>query len=315
MKSRYFSFAMGMLTGAVLFGGTVAYAAGVLAEHAPQTAYVDGAAVQLEAYNIDGYNYVKLRDIGQAVGFNVYWDGQSIQMDSDAPYTGETPAQPAGSFRVNSINGNTLKVGDRSSLITSPYGLECSAVSSNPEILSLEKVMGCWVAVSRAPGTAAVTLTTQDGRTGSTSFTVLPNPESAVDLNANMEIRLEMIRLINEVRRENGVAELPVNDALMNAAQDISTRRYTTHHTQEECETAMAYGYPHGFGNNLTVFSVTDPQYVAKQAVENWISSPGHFQAMIDPMCDSIGVGVTISGGRAYCHMFAGDSNSHHPYE
>lgn len=107
MKSRYFSFAMGMLTGAVLFGGTVAYAAGVLAEHAPQTAYVDGAAVQLEAYNIDGYNYVKLRDIGQAVGFNVYWDGQSIQMDSDAPYTGETPAQPAASFRVNSINGNT----------------------------------------------------------------------------------------------------------------------------------------------------------------------------------------------------------------
>ena len=35
---------------------------------------------------------------------------------------------------------------------------------------------------------------------------------------------------------------------------------------------------------------------------------------MIDPRCDSIGVGVTISGGRAYCQMYAGDANSHHPY-
>lgn len=130
-----------------------------------------------------------------------------------------------------------------------------------------------------------------------------------------MEIRLEMIRLINEVRRENGVAELPVNEALMNAAQDVSSRKYTTHHTREECETAMAYGYPHGFGNNLTVFSGTAPQYIAKCAVANWVNSPGHFQAMIDPKCDSIGVGVTIIGGRAYCYMFAGNPKTHNPYE
>ncbi len=310
MKQRIMVFMAGLFTGAVLLSGGAALAAGVLAEHAPQTAYVDGSAVQLEAYNIDGYNYVKLRDIGQAVGFNVYWDGQSIQMDSDAPYTGDAPAQSAGSFRVNSINGNTLKVGDRSSLITSPYGLECSAVSSNPEILSLEKVMGCWVAVSRAPGTATVTLTTQDGRTGSTSFTVLPNSEPAVDLNANMEIRLETIRLINEVRRENGVAELPINDALMNAAQTISSKKYTTHHSQEEVLTARSFDYPYGFKSNLTKFAIMDSANIAHQAVDNWINSPGHFQAMIDPRCDCIGLGVTISGNTAFCYMFAGVPNS-----
>ena len=94
MRGKYVHFAVGVLTGAVLFGGGVAYAAGVMAEHAPQTAYVDGAPVQLEAYNIDGYNYVKLRDIGQAVGFNVYWDGQSVQMERNVPYTGLPPVQP-----------------------------------------------------------------------------------------------------------------------------------------------------------------------------------------------------------------------------
>lgn len=29
----------------------------------------------MTAYLIGGSNYVKLRDIGEAVGFNVYWDG------------------------------------------------------------------------------------------------------------------------------------------------------------------------------------------------------------------------------------------------
>lgn len=36
---------------------------------------------------------------------------------------------------------------------------------------------------------------------------------------------------------------------------------------------------------------------------------------MIEPAYDTIGVGVTIDGGTAYAYMFAGDPNSHHPYE
>ena len=37
-----------------------------------------------------GSNYVKLRDVGELVGFNVYWDG-AVQIDSNAPYTGIAP--------------------------------------------------------------------------------------------------------------------------------------------------------------------------------------------------------------------------------
>ena len=91
MKKHSMSFAAGLLVGAVMFGGSVAYAAGVMAERSAHPIYVDGAQVQMEAYTINGANYVKLRDIGQAVGFNVYWlDG--VQVDSGVPYTGEAPA-------------------------------------------------------------------------------------------------------------------------------------------------------------------------------------------------------------------------------
>ena len=46
---------------------------------------------------IEGNNYVKLRDVGEAVGFNVWWDGENhtVQIESDLPYTGIPPTEEA----------------------------------------------------------------------------------------------------------------------------------------------------------------------------------------------------------------------------
>ena len=56
---------------------------------------VDGQEVRLTAYNINGNNYVMLRDVGKTVGFEVYWDGDAkcVQVESGKPYTGEAPAK------------------------------------------------------------------------------------------------------------------------------------------------------------------------------------------------------------------------------
>lgn len=83
---------MGMLLGAALFGGGVAHAAEIFYKALPSTntVYLDGQRVELAAFAIEGNNYVKLRDVGELMGFNVYWDG-AVQIDSDAPYTGIAP--------------------------------------------------------------------------------------------------------------------------------------------------------------------------------------------------------------------------------
>ena len=86
--------AVSFLLGAVLFGGGTAYAAGILAERNASPVYIDGQPVTLEAYTIEGHNYVKLRDIGKAIGVNVYWNG-AVQIDTHTPYTGEAPARPS----------------------------------------------------------------------------------------------------------------------------------------------------------------------------------------------------------------------------
>lgn len=56
---------------------------------------VDGQEVRLTAYNINGNNYVMLRDVGKTVGFEVYWDSANgcVQVESGKPYTGEAPAK------------------------------------------------------------------------------------------------------------------------------------------------------------------------------------------------------------------------------
>ena len=90
------SFVVGFLTGLLVVGvTTTAYAAGIMAERSTHRVFVDGREVQMEAYRIKGNNYVQLRDIGKAVGFEVYWDSVNgcVQVESGKPYTGEAPVK------------------------------------------------------------------------------------------------------------------------------------------------------------------------------------------------------------------------------
>jgi len=225
-KQNITAMVTGMAIGASLVGGA---AAGIVAEPTWQKIYVDGQQVSMTTYNIAGNNYVRLRDIGQQVGFNVYWS-DGVQIDTDAPYTGVAPVQEA---------------------------------------------------------------------------TALPT---------NMEIREDMIRRINEVRRKHGATELTVNQALMDAAQECSSRLYTSHHNREECEAVLDAGYPHGFGSNLTVLVGTSVNSIAEKAVANWEKSPGHLETMISADGDTLGVGVTIDNGRTFCYMMVGNPNAYNPY-
>ena len=97
MKKQILTMFTGLFIGAIITGGASAYAAGILAERSNHRIFVDGQEVQMEAYGIAGHNYVKLRDIGKAVGFNVFWDADSgcVQIETGAPYTGEAPSAEA----------------------------------------------------------------------------------------------------------------------------------------------------------------------------------------------------------------------------
>ena len=48
----------------------------------------------------------------------------------------------------------------------------------------------------------------------------------------------------------------------------------------------IAAGYSHGFGSNLTVFTGVATADTAQHALDNWIKSPGHFQAGHQSLAD-----------------------------
>ncbi len=226
------------------------------------------------------------------------------------------PAQAADpEIRVGSYKGNTLSVGERSGLIIGPGGAEYTASSSDPEIVAVEQVLTFWVAVAKAEGSAKITITNGNGDTGQLTLTVGEAPPPAeIDLDANMDIRLKMVEYINQVRRENGKAELPIDETLMNTTQDVSTQCVTEHRPYDH-QALIRYGWPHAGMFNLTVFGYDGCPDVARQAVDYWVASPGHFETMLMEEASCVGTGVTFDGGRAYCYMVVGDPTAHNPYE
>ena len=146
------SFAAGFLTCLLLAGvTTTAYAAGIMAERSHHRIVVDGKEVQMEAYVINGSNYVRLRDIGKAVGFEVYWDSENgcVQVESGKPYTGEEPAkdevikptpQPEPTVPANDADVDAMKqdIVDRTNAIRREQGI--SALTVNAKLMQAAQV-------------------------------------------------------------------------------------------------------------------------------------------------------------------------------
>ena len=102
-KGTAVTFAVGVFAGMALCGPASAAVQRFTASPSAQTFYVDGQRVQLEAYEIHGNNFVKLRDIGKAVDFAVNYDGttNSVYINSALPYQEEvSPAKPTHSTAV-----------------------------------------------------------------------------------------------------------------------------------------------------------------------------------------------------------------------
>ena len=103
-KGTVITFALGVFAGIALCGPAAQAATSLTATLSSQPIYVDGQRVELEAYTIHGNNFVKLRDIGEAVDFEVYWDGSAVQIESGQPYTGEAPANQTSQPLAESPN-------------------------------------------------------------------------------------------------------------------------------------------------------------------------------------------------------------------
>ena len=183
----------GMALGATLCGG--AAAAGIMAVPTWQPIYVDGQQVEMEAYNINGSNYVRLRDAGKQVGFNVYWQ-DGVQVDTDAPYTGVAPAvsSPAEPADVQSVSAVKQEIVDRTNQLRRDAWLP--ALEKDAMLMRAAQV--------RADEMAASGVYAHTRPDGSDRSTVSDCPYTAENIHRIADRRLETLG--------KGLAEVAVDD-------------------------------------------------------------------------------------------------------
>ena len=101
--------AAGLVLG-ITMSGPVAHAAETVLKVWPSTQkfYLDGQEIQLEAYGINGYNYVKLGDLCPALGVALAYDGTT-----NSVYIGERPAEQGAVEIPQSDKRVVLKEGDK----------------------------------------------------------------------------------------------------------------------------------------------------------------------------------------------------------
>lgn len=114
MKKELALVASGVLLGAAL--AAPAATAALTAQLSNQRFVIDGKPAQIEAYTINGSNYVKLRDVGRAANFSVTYDPQTntVRINTQEPYAEETPQVASGRIVTLPTDGSkyTPQVGD-----------------------------------------------------------------------------------------------------------------------------------------------------------------------------------------------------------
>jgi len=88
MKKQALTFIVGILIGAMLFGGIATIASPLTATPTPHNVYVDGEPVTMEAYLINSNNFFKLRDILAALDVGVWYEPSTgnIYIETDKTY-------------------------------------------------------------------------------------------------------------------------------------------------------------------------------------------------------------------------------------
>ena len=177
----------GMALGAALCGG--AAAAGIVAVPTWQPIFVDGRQVEMEAYNINGSNYVKLRDAGKQVGFNVYWQ-DGVQVDTGSPYTGVAPVEEAAETEMD-VSVIRQEVVDRTNQLRREAGIP--ALETDPMLTQAAQV--------RAEEMAAAGTYSHTRPDGSQYYTVADCPYMAENIHRIADRRLKTLERVSRKLR------------------------------------------------------------------------------------------------------------------
>ena len=316
-------------------------ASGAVAKISDQKITVDGVQVNMTAYQIDGNNYVKLRDIGKQVDFGVGYDNAtaSVRIDTDAPYTeSTTPASGSAITKWNKtmaeFNQAMIKCNwDKSKYLTTAK--QYAPVITGKANGTVEDVIAALNAMKGAPVDAVsfddnpVNMfwanelrkalgqeVTSGGDSTDSNAGNSDNSSSSTTVTDEMlrEWELEMVDAINDERRKVGVPELEIDQNLMSWAQYWAVH-LTTEFRHSDIDEERAFAAENGMSaddvyshenitgaGRMTQLGVEMGFDPMKAAMNNFMNSDGHRYAILDEDYTRVGIGFAVSeNGTIYC--------------
>lgn len=306
-------------------------ASGAVAKISNQKIMVDGVQVNMTAYQIDGNNYVKLRDIGKQVNFGVGYDNAtaSVRIDTDAPYTESTTSASGSAITqwnktMAEFNQAMIKCNwDKSKYLTTAK--QYAPVITGKANGTVEDVIAALDAMKGAPVDAVsfddnpvnMFWSNELRKALDEDISDTGNAENngsgeTVDTNTLEVYAQEVIRLTNEERAKAGLPALKANDKLMQAAairaNELTERFAHLRPNGDEIYSVFdEVGYDLGMklAGEVAAFGQNTPQAV----VNAWMRSQGHKDWLLSAECVESGVGVVISsdGTFYWAQVFAGE--------
>lgn len=162
-------------------------------------------------------------------------------------------------------------------------------------------------------GNSGNTVTKPDDNTSKPDDTVA-KPDTSVKpgtgntASSVSEYEKEVVRLVNEIRVENGLNELTLNTELSDIArlksQDMKDKGYFSH-------TSPTYGSPFDMMKSFGVTYKSAGENIAmgystpEAVVDGWMNSKGHRENILNYSYKEIGVGY-VSSGSYWTQMFIG---------
>ena len=305
-------------------------ASDAVAKISDQKITVDGVQVNMTAYQIDGNNYVKLRDIGKQVDFGVGYDNATaiVRIDTDAPYTESTTSASGSAITkwnktMAEFNQAMIKCNwDKSKYLTTAK--QYAPVITGKANGTVEDVIAALDAMKGAPVDAVsfddnpVNMfwadelrkalgqeVTSGGDSTDSNAGNSDNSSSSATVTDEMlrTWELQMIDRVNEERRKAGVPELETDQNLMKRAQwwakHLTTEfRHTTWDEIEEFADSIGVSANDiAGGENITgAGRLTgigyDPMTLA---MNNFMNSEGHRNTILNSDWTHVGIGFAVS--------------------
>lgn len=326
MKKR--GFTAGLCTGVMLLCGISAGAADLTAQLSQQPIYVEGERVwDVTAYDIGGNNYVKLRDMGMSVGFDVVYDAStdSVHIDPTIAYSGnpetyldvEIPKTASAKLSQQPIyvNGkrveitaydiggsNYMKLRDIGTAVgfgvtydagtdsvhidpTTPYreSIKKQSYASDPEQTPpQDDFMGY--------ATDEDAIDAIFKRAAEETAKAQQNSMNQPDAQSEEDAVQTVFRLVNEAREAEGLAPLILDDKLCEAAQIRAKELNELYsHTRPDGRDADSVLDDNNIswvsmGENIAGVNMTE------DLMPGWMSSDGHRRNILNPKATEVGI-------------------------